>query len=158
HASTIEALEYHRFQRRPRGDQELPRIRVPCAQPALRDPLTSAENKRDLNMSRFYFHFRENDDYSVDDQGLEFASAEEAYLNAHEGAVEMWSDLLKQRRDPRQCAIEITNSKGEVLFVLPFNEVLESCNRKTPPRPRMGAGSNYPAMLEARRLALKSIE
>ena len=39
----------------------------------------------------------------------------------------MWSELLRQRRDPRQCAFEVRNEQRDLLFVLMFQEVIESC-------------------------------
>ena len=60
-------------------------------------------------------------------EGAEFADVEQAYLEAFEGAQDMWSELLRQRRDPRQCAFEVRNERRDLLFVLPFMEVIESC-------------------------------
>jgi len=56
---------------------------------------------------------------------------EQAYLEAFKGAQDMWSELLRQRRDPRHCAFEVRDEQRDLLFVLPFQEVIESCdNRK----------------------------
>ena len=80
-----------------------------------------------MTMPRYFFDFREGSDCCVDAQGAEFADVEQAYLEAFEGAQDMWSELLRQRRDPRQWAFEVRNEQRDLLFVLPFMEVIESC-------------------------------
>jgi hypothetical protein len=100
-------------------------------------------------MPKFFFHYRENDEYSVDEQGVEFDSVEEAYLNAYHGAVDMWSELLKERRDPRRCAFEVTNDREQLLFVFPFTEALDVC--REPKRAGNPFGERlYPKMVQAR--------
>ena len=78
-------------------------------------------------MPRFFFDFRQHRALSPDNVGNEFATTEQAYLEAFKAAQEMWSDLLAGRRDPRRCAFEVHDGEGHLLFVLPFEEVLESC-------------------------------
>jgi len=53
-------------------------------------------------------------------------------LEAFEAAREMWGELLKQRRDPRRCSFEVRNERRDLLFQLPFGEVLESCQDRSP--------------------------
>jgi hypothetical protein len=84
-------------------------------------------------MALFFFDFRQGDSSTPDSMGSEFDSTELAYLEAHKAAEEMWSDLLKNRRDPRRCAFEVRDAERRLLFVLPFLEVVESCkDRHTP--------------------------
>lgn len=78
-------------------------------------------------MAKFYFHFREGELLSPDDQGSDFPDVEEAYLSAFHTAQEMWRDLLVERRDPRRCSFEVNDAQGRTLFVLPFMEILEAC-------------------------------
>jgi hypothetical protein len=78
-------------------------------------------------MAHYFFDFREGSDCCADAQGTEFANVEQAYLEAFTGAQDMWSELLRQRRDPRQCAFEVRNEQRDLLFVLMFQEVIESC-------------------------------
>jgi hypothetical protein len=59
--------------------------------------------------------------------GISFASFEEAYLAAFEGARDMWLELLRDRKDPRKSSFEVCDEQGDILFILPFSEVLESC-------------------------------
>ena len=88
-------------------------------------------------MPRFFFDFRQGDDCCPDDQGTEFPNVERAYLEAYQCAQEMWSVLLKQRRDPRRCHFEVRNAERDLLFVFPFQEVMDSCQeRKSQPLAR----------------------
>jgi len=78
-------------------------------------------------MQRYFFDFRQAGIKVQDTQGLMFRDVEQAYLEAHRAAQEMWSELLKQRRDPRRCVFEVRNQAGEVLFLFPFQEVMDCC-------------------------------
>jgi hypothetical protein len=84
-------------------------------------------------MARFFFDFRQGAQHWPDAEGAEFAHVEEAYLQAVRGVEDMWGELLHKRQDPRRCAFEVRNQERELLFVLPFQEVLDSClDRKCP--------------------------
>lgn len=78
-------------------------------------------------MPRFFFDFRQGAEICPDAEGTEFAHVEQAYLESFRAAQDMWGELLRQRRDPRRCLFEVRNGKRELLFVLPFMEVIESC-------------------------------
>lgn len=78
-------------------------------------------------MARFFFDFRQGSNRSHDAEGLEFAHVEQAYLEAVRAAQDMWAELLRKRQDPRRCIFEVRNEKRELLFILPFQEVLDSC-------------------------------
>jgi hypothetical protein len=78
-------------------------------------------------MPGFFFHYRQADDYCVDDAGVEFDTFELAYLDAFETAREMWAELMSRRVDPRSCSFEIADSAGNILAILNFKEVLENC-------------------------------
>lgn len=79
-------------------------------------------------MPRYFFDFCQGPDRCADADGSEFANVEQAYLEAFRGAQDMWSELLRQRRDPRRCTFEVRNKARELLFVLPFQEVMDSCH------------------------------
>jgi len=83
-------------------------------------------------MTRFYFDFRQGQELAPDTIGGEFADVEKAYLEAFKAAQEMWGELLSRRRDPRRCAFEVHDGNGNNLFVLPFLELLESCQDRIP--------------------------
>jgi hypothetical protein len=76
---------------------------------------------------KFHFNFRQGHAYQVDDDGSEFGDAEEAYLGAFRAAQDMWHELLVQRQDPTLCAFDVTDAKGNQLFLLPFGEILDVC-------------------------------
>jgi hypothetical protein len=85
-------------------------------------------------MPRFFFDFRQGGERCPDAEGAEFASVEQAYLEAFSAAQDMWSEFLRQRQDPRRCLFEVRNDQRELLFVLPFQEVMDSCkDREVPP-------------------------
>lgn len=80
-------------------------------------------------MARFYFDFCQAGDCTADTVGIALANVEEAYLEVVKAAQEMWSELLKQRCDPRCCRFEVRSEAGDVLFCLPFQEVLDCCTQ-----------------------------
>ena len=78
-------------------------------------------------MPRFFYDFFDGDAWHEDDVGLDLASAEQAYLEAFDGARSMWPDLIEARRDPRRCVFEVRAAGRELLFRFDFTETLESC-------------------------------
>lgn len=90
-------------------------------------------------MARYFFDFRQGDEFSRDTVGSEFETAEMAYLDAYKAAEAMWSELLSCRRDPRRCSFEIRDQAGHVLFELPFRELLDSCYDRAPGTPLKAA-------------------
>jgi hypothetical protein len=89
-------------------------------------------------MPRFFFNYRERNDYAVDESGVDFDSFELAYLDAFDAAREMWPEIMARRIDPRGCAFEISDSKGNLLAVLNFKELLENCGPPTVPHELQG--------------------
>jgi len=85
-------------------------------------------------MPHFFFNFRQGDEFAPDAMGIELPDVEAAYLEVFKAAQEMWGQLLQQRRDPRRCTFEVCSQAGDLLFVFPFQEVLDSCrDRKIMP-------------------------
>jgi hypothetical protein len=106
-------------------------------------------------MPRYFFDFRQGSEICTDSEGVEFPGVEQAYLEAYEAAVDMWSELLKQRRDPRRCAFEVHNKARQLMFTLPFQEVVDSClDRERPPLrntfEQVTASSHYAARAGSR--------
>ena len=104
---------------------------------------------------RFYLNLRRGEmTVAPDDEGAEFASIEEAYLESFKGAQELWPELLRNRQDPSQYAYDITDREGAVLMQLPFAEIVECCRRigvastGVPPKPGSAAVTKR-AFLEA---------
>lgn len=85
-------------------------------------------------MPRYFFDFRQAGHLALDSEGLEFANVEQAYLEAFRTAQDMWSELLKQRRDPRHCFFEVRNTSDDILFTLPFQEVVDCCTDRVTSR------------------------
>lgn len=83
-------------------------------------------------MPRFFFDFRQAGVLTRDNEGLEFATVEHAYLEAAEGAREMWGEFLRKRQDPRRCSFEVRNQGDQLLFVFQFQEVLDACGSGSP--------------------------
>jgi hypothetical protein len=90
-------------------------------------------------MPRYFFDFRQGNEICTDREGIEFPGVEQAYLETYRAALDMWSDLLKQRRDPRRCAFEVRDEKRQLLFTLPLQEVVDSCLDREPERLRRNA-------------------
>ena len=82
-------------------------------------------------MTRFFFDFVQTGQCTRDAEGIELVDVEQAYLEAFKAGQEMWSELLKQRRDPRRCFFEVRNGAEEILFVFPLQEVVDSCTDRT---------------------------
>ena len=78
-------------------------------------------------MPRYFFDFRQGNEHCPDAEGSDFPDVERAYLEACTAARDMWSELLKERRDPRRCTFEVRNETRQLLFTLPFQDVVDSC-------------------------------
>ena len=78
-------------------------------------------------MPRFFFDFRQAGEFTADAAGTELADVEQAYLEAFKASQEMWSELLKKRRDPRRCFFEVRGETGDILFIFPLQEVVDAC-------------------------------
>lgn len=87
-------------------------------------------------MPRFFFDFRQGEECCEDTDGTEFATVEQAYLEAVKAAQDMWSELLRKRQDPRRCLFEVRSVRRELLFILPFQEVTDSCRDRAVPQVR----------------------
>ena len=81
-------------------------------------------------MPRFFFDFTSGRTIEADDIGTEFASLEEAYLDACRSALEMSFEKLRVRRDPNLDSVEILDAQRKSLMHVPFSDVL----RPKPPR------------------------
>jgi hypothetical protein len=85
-------------------------------------------------MARYHFNFRDGDTLDVDDVGIEFENVEEAYLAAYHAIGEMLPERISARRDPLDCAFEITDHRGAALITVPFSEVLERGGKPAAPK------------------------
>ena len=78
-------------------------------------------------MPRFFFDFVQAGERVPDTLGVELPTVERAYLEAFKAGQEMWSELLKQRRDPRRCSFEVLSQEGDLMFTFPLQEVVDCC-------------------------------
>jgi len=107
----------------------------------------------DSAMPHFFFDFCQGPDHCIDAQGTEFGSVEDAYLGAFQAAQDMWSELLRKRQDPRRCFFEVRNAEREVLFALPFQEVMDSCRDRATPAIQSITETVYASAHRTRRAA-----
>lgn len=76
-------------------------------------------------MPRFFLHIRRNGQGRSDDElGLDFPDVEVARSEVARAARDIEHMFLTRGQDPRDYAIEVENDTGEVVFCLPFSEIL----------------------------------
>jgi hypothetical protein len=76
-------------------------------------------------MPRFFLHIRGNGQGRSDDEcGLDFPDVETARSEVVRAAQELEHIFVARDQDPRDYAIEVENETGEVVFRLPFSEIL----------------------------------
>jgi hypothetical protein len=76
-------------------------------------------------MPRFYFHIRCKDGgMSYDQFGLDYPDVETACRAVVQGARDLKHVFTARGHDPQDCAVEVENDTGEVVFRLPFSQDL----------------------------------
>ncbi|GEP07511.1 DUF6894 family protein [Methylobacterium oxalidis] len=75
-------------------------------------------------MPSFYLHLYGPLGLQQDETGFELESVEAAYLLAYHNVPRMAAELARQRLDPHQFKIVITDKKDRYLMTLPFSEAL----------------------------------
>jgi len=84
-------------------------------------------------MHHYYFHLISPAGRDTDDVGNDFPNAEQAYLGAHQAALDMSVEMLNAHNgDPARHSFEITDADGLVLFELPFSEVVNPSKKLAP--------------------------
>lgn len=86
-------------------------------------------------MQRFYFNLRTSYGLEVDDNGIELASAEAAYLEAYRAAPGLAMEVVSSGGDPADYTFEVMNEVGQLLWDLPFREALGRILRLRRPDP-----------------------
>ncbi len=84
-------------------------------------------------MSRFFFHFCGPAGFCRDEEGAEFGTLEDAYLDLWKAAVEMSVDALRQHRDASRDRFELWDEQGRFVLDLPFSEVMKAGVDRPPP-------------------------
>ena len=75
-------------------------------------------------MSRFYFHLHECGTVCTDEEGFELAGLGEARTQAIAAARDVMSEEVLHGRLCLSCHIEIADSAGATLLVVPFRDAL----------------------------------
>ena len=76
-------------------------------------------------MPRFFFHVRDRGQgLSRDLLGLDFPDVETAYREAVRAARDLAGAFAARGENPGDYAIEAETTSGEVVFTLPFSQVL----------------------------------
>lgn len=83
-------------------------------------------------MPRYFFHLVAAREHTKDELGCEFPDVEQAYLQAHRAALDMSIEMLREHADPSHYRFEITDASGNLLFDLPFSEVMRPRARHAP--------------------------
>jgi hypothetical protein len=87
------------------------------------DPLDAGV--RGAVMPHFFFHIRGPDQsLSRDELGSEFPDVETAYLEMFHAAQDLGGEFAVCGQNPRDYAIEVMNASDELVFELPFSELL----------------------------------
>ncbi len=75
-------------------------------------------------MPLFFFDLRSRCGCQSDDTGLEFASAEIAYIEACKAIPELTAELAHTGDAPQDYMFEVTDEAGRLLWRIPFSEIL----------------------------------
>jgi hypothetical protein len=75
-------------------------------------------------MTRYHFNIRNGDGFIPDEEGRELAGPDVARSEAVTGARSLIADGILQGRLDLSGSIEITDAKGELLFVVPFADTI----------------------------------
>jgi hypothetical protein len=75
-------------------------------------------------MPLFFFDLRSRCSLQRDGDGLEFASAEIAYMEACRAIQELTVELLHAGDTPQDYAFEVADEAGRLLWRIPFGEIL----------------------------------
>jgi hypothetical protein len=77
-------------------------------------------------MPRFFFHIRGADQrLSRDELGLDFPDTETACFEAVRAAIDIGGVFALHGQDPQDYAIAVADDSHELVFHVPFSEVLD---------------------------------
>jgi hypothetical protein len=75
-------------------------------------------------MARFYFHFLDGSRLIHDEEGAEFASADQAREEALSSARELLSYAVRSGEDVGADALVVIDDRGNEIALMPFSEAL----------------------------------
>ena len=78
-------------------------------------------------MPRFFFHVRRADEgLSRDELGLDFPDVQTAYIEVFRAARDIGGEFALRGQNPQDYAIEVTDGSYELVFNLPFSDVVDA--------------------------------
>jgi hypothetical protein len=76
-------------------------------------------------MPKFFFDVRHScGSLDLDDVGIDVASFEAAYVEAHHAAIDMWAEVRREGRKPTYHCFEVRDASNRIVLELPFSEAL----------------------------------
>jgi hypothetical protein len=75
-------------------------------------------------MPRYFFHLRGPDTHVPDPDGADFVNADQAWEAARRTAQTLMRTEVETEAEWLTCRFEVLDEAGEVVFELPFSEVL----------------------------------
>ena len=86
-------------------------------------------------MPMFFFHLRAPGTFERDEEGLQCPDFETAYLEAYRAIPDLTAEFIRQGRDPMDLAFEITDADDQLLFEMPFTELVRGEPKAPRPHP-----------------------
>jgi UPF0288 family protein (methanogenesis marker protein 3) len=71
-------------------------------------------------MPIYFFHIRDGDSLILDEEGTEFEYIQAAFAEAEQSARELALEQVKAGNLGNSAVVELTNTKGTVLMVVPL--------------------------------------
>ena len=75
-------------------------------------------------MTLFFFDFRHQSGLDRDEDGIELADVETAYLEAHRAIIDIWADARRQGFRPSYRSVEVRDSLDQVVLEIPITEAV----------------------------------
>lgn len=76
-------------------------------------------------MSRYFFHLRRNGGYVPDEEGDEFATADDARANAVSAVRELIAARIKSGHAVVDDQMDVTDETGTLQFTISFHDVVQ---------------------------------
>ena len=77
-------------------------------------------------MPRYFFHLHYNDKIVLDPSGSELRDPDQAWEAAHVTALDLMQTQPNADVNWATCRFQVTDEAGEIVFELPFTEVIPS--------------------------------
>ena len=91
-------------------------------------------------MPLFFFDYHNGEGVERDEIGLDLPDCETAYLEAHRGLIDIWSEARHGGRNPAFSRVDVRDGLGRIVLEIPATEALGfSENQMGPPPIRANA-------------------